>query len=168
MSHFQPLVEMVMKSVDENIDKRNKQWFGRVMMPWKWTFMVPKRRFWTAEQSVACAFLKYFSRCWSNLLGDHWLKARSNTHAQRFVRPSKILRLVTTNPGWHFCRDVQNGDLWSPNEDFGRLNNALCMHFWTSFQSVVAQNKHSHPWKSASKTHTQRFVQTAKIFVWGP
>ena len=25
-------------------------------------FMLPKRRFWTVEQSVTCAFLKYFSR----------------------------------------------------------------------------------------------------------
>ena len=27
-SHFQPSVEMGMKNVDKNIDKRNKQWFG--------------------------------------------------------------------------------------------------------------------------------------------
>ncbi len=41
--------------------------------------------------------------------------------------------------------------LCSPNEDFGRLNKALRMHFWTSFQSVVAQNEYSHPWKVLQK-----------------
>ena len=39
-----------------------------------WDFMLPKRRFWTAEQSVACAFLQYFSRMWVLALGYHWLK----------------------------------------------------------------------------------------------
>ncbi len=53
-------------------------------------FMLPKRRFWTAEQSVACAFLKFFSRVWVLLLGYHWLKTRSKTHTQNFVQPSKI------------------------------------------------------------------------------
>jgi len=42
--------------------------------------MLPKRRFWKIEQSVACAFLKSFSRAWVLDLGDAytmcgWFKA---------------------------------------------------------------------------------------------
>ncbi len=61
-------------------------------------FMLPKRRFWTAEQSVACAFLKYFSRVRVLVLGYHWLKTRSKTHTQRSVRSTpNILRLGSIN-----------------------------------------------------------------------
>ncbi len=53
-------------------------------------FMLPKRRFWMAEQCVAYAFLRHFSRVWVLVLGYHWLKTRSKTHTQCFVQPSKI------------------------------------------------------------------------------
>ncbi len=55
-------------------------------------FMLPKQRFWTVEQSVACAFLKYFSRVWVLLLGYHWLKTRSKI-IRNALFDSKILRL---------------------------------------------------------------------------
>ncbi len=53
-------------------------------------FMLPKRRFWTAEQRVAYAFLNEFSICGSPKLVLTPLKSTSKTHTQRFVRPSKI------------------------------------------------------------------------------
>ncbi len=68
--------------------------FGRVTIEKCFeNFVLPKRRFWTVEQSVACALSKYASRAWVLVLGYQLLKTRSKTHTQRFVRPSKILRL---------------------------------------------------------------------------
>ena len=53
-------------------------------------FMVPKRRFWTAEQIVAHAFLNEFSIIGSPKRVLNPLKRTSKTHTQRFVQPSKI------------------------------------------------------------------------------
>ena len=55
--------------------------------------------------------------------------------------------------------------LCSPNEDFGRLNKALRMRFWTSFQPVVAQNEYSHPWKVLQKrTRNALFIRPKSSF----
>ncbi len=52
-------------------------------------FMLPKRRFWTAEQSVACAFLNEFSVSCSPKRVLTPLKSASKTHTQRFVQSFK-------------------------------------------------------------------------------
>ena len=87
-------------------------------------FMLPKRRIWKTAQSVACAFLKCFSRVWVLVLGYHWLKSRSKTHTQLSVRPSKNRRLGNQHK------------LCSPNVDFGRLNK----HFGAYVQSKWFEN----------------------------
>jgi len=40
------------------------------------------------------------------------------------------------------------------------------VRFRSTFQRFVAQIEYSHPWKSASKTHSERFVRPSKIFGW--
>ncbi len=58
--------------------------------------------------------------------------------------------------GWKWYENLRLGSIsfyGPPNEDFGRLNKALRMRFWTRFQSIVAQNYYSHPWKELQKAH---------------
>ncbi len=55
-----------------------------------WAFMLPKRRFWKAEQTVRNIFSTHFSRTWVLDLGEESLKSASKRCSGWFVRPSKI------------------------------------------------------------------------------
>ena len=52
--------------------------------------MLPKRRFWKIEQSVACAFLNDFSMTRRPYRALTPVESTSKMHTQRFVRVSKI------------------------------------------------------------------------------
>ncbi len=94
-------------------------------------FMVPKRRFWTIEQSVACAFLKYFSRMWVLVLGYHWLKTRSKSIRNALFNSPKS-SFGDHKDAWIPDVCMMFTRLCSPNEDFGRP----FKHSGTYFQST--------------------------------
>jgi hypothetical protein len=85
------MIMCLSKSQDGDIMmmSRSKSQDGDIMMSLS-KFMLPKRRFWTAEQSVAYAFLNEFSISCSPKRVLTPLKSTSKTHTQRFVPPSKI------------------------------------------------------------------------------
>ena len=158
--------------------------------------MAPKRRFWKSEQSVACAFLKYFSRVWVLVLGYRWLKARSKTHTLRFVRPSKILRLGSIhfreiarpdwvgtlrrcNPTQQYFRFVkwptQSGLAISRKCCFPRgslldvpaRHEALRVCCWSSFQGFEYWFWATTDWKLVQKRMRNSLFDPGKFFVWG-
>ena len=126
--------------------------------------MLPKRRFWTVEKHVGKTFCKNFSSLLAQIeyLWVWKVLTKALTHVF-FDGPKSSF-------GEHNFPNYFNHDSWfttlcSPNEDFGRLNKALRMHFWTSFQSVVAQNEYSHPWKVLQKrTRNALFIRPKSSF----
>jgi hypothetical protein len=63
------------------------------MMSWltvEYEFMLPKRRFWKAEQKMTSGFSKPFSMAWVLDLGYEPLKNQSKIRMSSFVPPSKI------------------------------------------------------------------------------
>ena len=56
--------------------------------------------------------------------------------------------------------------LFSPNEDFGSPNEHLGTHFRSTFQRVSTRFG-LRSFEITSKMHSQMFVRTSKIFVWG-
>ncbi len=132
-------------------------------------YMLPKRRFWKAEPTFQSACSKHFSTfCSPNLVLTPF-KSASKTRSETLVRPPKIFvwgaltgpifstisilnistKPLTTNPGWHFGRNVQNGDCRKKGTSCRRListdsfmvskrrfgnveiyvGNAFCKHF---------------------------------------
>ncbi len=137
--------------------------------------MVPKRRFWNVEKYVGNAFCKHFSSLstkidylgvWKVLtfsslstkidyLGVWKVLTKCITHI--FFGRSKIFVWGPWTFIWKYVPECSFGlpkssfvgaiSVCVPNEDFGRPKQARRMRFWTSFQSIVAQNEYSPMWE---------------------
>ena len=58
-------------------------------------------------------------------------------------------------------------NVWSPNEEFSMAEQRVAYEFLNEFSNSGSPKRVLNPLKSTSKTHTQRFVQSSKIFVCG-
>ncbi len=73
---------------------------------------------------------------------------------------------------WHFWQIVRSGDCPKKGDEWHTsVRNGDCQtkgdEWHTPDIDQPNVNKVRTPFKSASKTHTQRFVRSSKIFVWG-
>jgi hypothetical protein len=101
-----------------------------------WALMLPKRRFWKAEQTFRAVVSKPFSK---------------------FSRPKWSTHVCAK------CFENTVRNTCSTNEDFGQLNKDLRMRFLQYFSRVWVLALDYHWLKTCSKTHTQRFVQPSTI-----
>ena len=88
---------------------------------------VCQKRGWVADGWSMCDI--FFCNSWPETSQDAY---RTSTNRSGIGWRVRYMHLVI----------FRAKSLCSPNEDLGRLNKALRMRFWTSFQSVVAQNEY--------------------------
>ncbi len=127
--------------------------------------MLPKRRFWNVENYVGNAFCKHFSSLLAQIeyLGVWKLLTKGLTHIFFDVPKSSF--------GSHNIAAVGNSspfltNLCSPSEDFVIPNERFGTYFQSTFQRCEYSILGDVSLKSASKTLSETFVQSYKIFVW--
>ena len=127
-----------MKSVDKNIDKNNKQWFGcfNAAQSTRMYIFMALWRVLRPKSLLCCAY-----RC--SYFHAHF----ELTHESPFVK------------SW-----VRN--LCSQTKILEGRTSVSERVFEALFNGIVAQIQNSKPLKSASKTRSETLVRPSKIFVW--
>ncbi len=163
-------------------------------------FMLPKRRFWTAEQPCGKQHFR-------EIATPDWVGQFTNltywwvcSHLRKLLTQScvAISRKCCFPHGWttrcvqpsathpHFWQTClftifpmisttnRGSPFWENREKAGLSKMGMSCRWLVAYAflnelSISGSPKRVlTPLKSTSKTHTQRFVQTSKIFVWGP
>ena len=143
-------------------------------------FMLPKRRFWNVEKYLGKTFCKHFSSLLAQIeLLEVWkVLTKSLTHIFFDVPKSSFGAAVgNSSPFWtnlpfHDFPNYFNHESWftilcSPNEDFGRLNKALRVRFWSTFNGLEYSIWATSHWKFVQKRTRNALFDLSKIFVWG-
>ena len=104
---------------------------------------------------------------------NHCGEQKSRTFRPR-VKPAvgNSSPFLTNLPFHDFPKNVYHdswlkklGKLWSPNEEFTRVEQSVAYAFLNEFSISGRPKRVLTPLKSTSKTHTQRFVPPSKIMV---
>ncbi len=131
-------------------------------------FMAPKRRFWTAEQRVAYAFLNDVSINLAQKEYSHPRKVlQKRTRNALFSRPKSSFGAINLRSTRRTARSSQYKFMvpkrifWKAKQTFG---NAFSNHF----SNERSPNRVLTYVKSALKMRSRMFERPYKIFVWGP